>query len=131
MCCRRMNHHCHRHSHHHHLFLLIILNLSLFRDDCTFINLPYITASTPHRGGEDDPLEVRVEELAHHIRVEKAVVDGSQKYIKMLQPNNSKDKNSLKEVRGQSLIHWYLWVHHLFIYFKRNYGYQNENSRSI
>jgi tRNA1(Val) A37 N6-methylase TrmN6 len=49
-------------------------------------------------------VENRIEELAHHIRIEKAVVDGSQKYIKMLQPSNSKDKNSLKEVQKQRSV---------------------------
>ena len=55
------------------------------------------SSASTHRNDED-PLEVRLEELAHHIRIEKAVVDGSQRIMKMLQANKSQDKNALKDV---------------------------------
>ena len=45
------------------------------------------------------PVELRVEELRHHLRIEKAVSDGSNNAIKLLKSAKSLDKKALQEVR--------------------------------
>ena len=45
------------------------------------------------------PLEVRIEELRHHLRIESAVVDGAKNVIRLLQSTRSTDKKALQEVR--------------------------------
>ena len=44
------------------------------------------------------PLEVRIEELRHHLRIESAVVDGAKNVIRLLQSTRSTDKKALQEV---------------------------------
>ncbi len=45
------------------------------------------------------PLELRVEELRHHIRIESAMIEGSKNAIKLLQASKVQDKKALQEVR--------------------------------
>jgi len=50
-------------------------------------------------------LELRVEELRHHIRVESAVLDGAQKVIKLLTSSKTQDKKALTEVTRVQLVY--------------------------
>lgn len=56
-------------------------------------------ASDPSREMRS-PLEMRIEELRHHIRIESAVLEGAQKAITLLQKTKSQDKKALQEVRN-------------------------------
>ena len=44
------------------------------------------------------PLELRIEELKHHIRIESAVEAGARNAVKLLQNSKSQDKKALVEV---------------------------------
>lgn len=44
------------------------------------------------------PMEVRIEELRHRLRIEKAVVDGAKNVIRTLQSARAVDKKALQEV---------------------------------
>lgn len=46
----------------------------------------------------ETPLEVRVEELLHRLRIEAAVVAGAKNYIRISQNNKVPDKKALQEV---------------------------------
>lgn len=46
------------------------------------------------------PLEERIEELRHRLRIEAAVVSGAKNVIKTLQSNKVPDKKALHEVSG-------------------------------
>ena len=45
------------------------------------------------------PLDVRIEELRHHLRIETAVMDGAKNAIRLLQSGKVTDKKALQEVR--------------------------------
>lgn len=44
------------------------------------------------------PLELRIEELRHHMRIESAVMEGSKNVVKVLQSSKQADKKALNEV---------------------------------
>ena len=44
------------------------------------------------------PLDIRIEELRHHMKIEAAVHEGSKNAIKLLQMTGQKDKKALSEV---------------------------------
>lgn len=44
-----------------------------------------------------------MEELRHHLRIEKAVADGSNNAIKLLKTAKSQDKKALQEVNFEAL----------------------------
>lgn len=50
------------------------------------------------------PLEVRIEELRHHLKIESAVVEGAKNAIRGLQSSKVPDKKALQEV-GHALRH--------------------------
>lgn len=49
----------------------------------------------------ETPLEERVEELLHRLRIEAAVVAGAKNVIRILQNNKVPDKKALHEVRNK------------------------------
>lgn len=55
----------------------------------------------------ETPLEDRIEELRHRLRIEAAVVDGAKNVIRTLQNNKVPDKKALHEVSLNSLICYY------------------------
>ena len=44
------------------------------------------------------PLELRIEELRHHIRIESAIETGAKNAVKLLQGSKTLDKKALAEV---------------------------------
>lgn len=75
----------------------------------------------------EPPLEDRVEELRHRLRIEAAVVEGAKNVIRLLQSSRVADKKALQEVStGNSgdYMHHLLWhenitdcVHGVFMCF--------------
>jgi len=54
----------------------------------------------------EPPLEERVEELRHRLRIEAAVVEGAKNVIRLLQSSKVADKKALQEV--SAAVCWYL-----------------------
>lgn len=44
------------------------------------------------------PLEIRIEDIRHHIRIEAAIQDGARNAINLLRKAKSQDKKALSEV---------------------------------
>ena len=53
----------------------------------------------------EPPLEERVEELRHRLRIEAAVVEGAKNVIRLLQSSRVADKKALQEV--SAAVFWY------------------------
>lgn len=54
----------------------------------------------------EPPLEDRVEELRHRLRIEAAVVEGAKNVIRLLQSSRVADKKALQEVRLYYYMHF-------------------------
>lgn len=56
----------------------------------------------------EQPLEERIEDLRHRLRIEAAVVEGAKNVIKLLERGNrdKSDKKALQEVRANKCIKW-------------------------
>jgi len=50
------------------------------------------------------PIEVRIEELRHRLRIEKAVGEGAKNVIKSLQAAKPVDKKAMHEVRKRNFV---------------------------
>lgn len=61
-------------------------------------NFVFITFTASQRCEVLSPLELRIEELRHHIKIESAVIEGARNAIKLLQMAKEKDKKALQEV---------------------------------
>uniref|UniRef100_A0A0B7AI39 protein kinase C n=1 Tax=Arion vulgaris TaxID=1028688 RepID=A0A0B7AI39_9EUPU len=61
------------------------------------------SADTNSKDGQTNeilsPLELRMEELKHHLKIESAVADGAKNVIRTLQNSKSEDKKALKEAQ--------------------------------
>lgn len=49
--------------------------------------------------GTISPLELRIEELRHHLRVESAIADGAKNAVKFLDGRKDQDRRVLAEVQ--------------------------------
>jgi hypothetical protein len=56
----------------------------------------------------EPPLEERVEELRHRLRIEAAVVEGAKNVIRLLQSSRVADKKALQEVSTGNTSHYVL-----------------------
>lgn len=57
----------------------------------------------------EQPLEERIEDLRHRLRIEAAVVEGAKNVIKLLERGNrdKSDKKALQEVREKTMLFFY------------------------
>jgi len=53
------------------------------------------------------PVELRIEDLRHHIHVESAVEAGARNAVKLLQSNRTPDKKALGEVSSVKSSYWH------------------------
>lgn len=58
----------------------------------------------------DPPLEERVEELRHRLRIEAAVVEGAKNVIRLLQSSKVADKKALQEVSEWDLCNTFVYA---------------------
>lgn len=64
----------------------------------------------------EPPLEERVEELRHRLRIEAAVVEGAKNVIRLLQSSKVADKKALQEVHFTTLSNFSVSLNHCFLF---------------